>query len=83
MSTPRPGGTGSKPDLRRAFATASRGVTWDLARRLEAVAAHPEELAVLAAELGWDLCRFSRAAGWADGELDVVFLPPGHAARDG
>ncbi|MFD8493670.1 amino acid adenylation domain-containing protein [Amycolatopsis sp. NPDC059657] len=53
------------------------GLRW-LAAEAERVAVHPEELADLAAELGWEL-RLSRAAGLADGALDAVFHRPGPA----
>ncbi|SDY90253.1 amino acid adenylation domain-containing protein [Amycolatopsis xylanica] len=54
-----------------------RGLRW-LAAEAERAAVHPEELAELAEELGWEL-RLSRAAGLADGALDAVFHRPGPA----
>ncbi|TWP54158.1 amino acid adenylation domain-containing protein [Lentzea tibetensis] len=47
-----------------------------LADDAELVAVHPAEISALAEELGWTV-RFSRAAGWPDGEFDAVFLRPG------
>ncbi|MFB4319191.1 amino acid adenylation domain-containing protein [Actinomadura sp. 21ATH] len=46
-----------------------------LAAAAEDAAVHPEELAAMAAERGWEV-RFSRAAGWPDGEFDAVFTRP-------
>ncbi|MEW2354098.1 amino acid adenylation domain-containing protein [Spirillospora sp. NPDC029432] len=51
-----------------------------LATAAEDAAVHPEELAALAEERGWEV-RFSRAAGWPDGEFDVVFTRPGGGAE--
>ncbi|WP_346138764.1 methyltransferase domain-containing protein [Saccharopolyspora erythraea] len=44
-----------------------------LAAEVDAAAVRPEHLAALGARYGYD-CRFSRAGGWPDGELDVAFV---------
>ncbi|MEW2353366.1 amino acid adenylation domain-containing protein [Spirillospora sp. NPDC029432] len=46
-----------------------------LAAAAEDAAVHPEQLAALAAERGWQV-RFSRAAGWPDGAFDALFTRP-------